>query len=378
MIGPMFTREAAVAPRRASFFAARTLFAGALFALTLTAWQLLVGSQQIENVGDLAWFGAAAFQILGPAATGRGHALFGLAGCLGRCAGKGSQDVRLAAADQPFQLRAGAGQAAGRNVVGHRGRRRHVAAADDHRPAWAAFRPSQILRIEAVTLASALVAGSLGSTIALWREKTFQALAMTALVLVLWLVGWEIVAAAAPERCGLGFPAKSWAMAMSPWQAVQEAARPIFPRLPCKRHFGRPGSAVSWQRPSAISALLNVVAIARVRAWNPRQEVVPRAKTKCRATRLPRTMRRCHRSVGRRNPRRRRQGPSRVGQPSSVARGPNLGLRQANSGDSPGLLGRVLHLCRCARHAGLGTAQPERHGHSRRRPSRSSRCWSSA
>src|SRR3954451_18210144 len=66
LIGPMFTREAAVAPRRLSFFAARTLFAGALFALTLTAWQLLVGSQRIENIGDLAWFGAAAFQILAP------------------------------------------------------------------------------------------------------------------------------------------------------------------------------------------------------------------------------------------------------------------------------------------------------------------------
>src|ERR1700755_548963 len=66
IIGPMFTREAAVAPRRVSFFAARTLLAAALFALTLTAWQLLVGSQPIESIGDLAWFGAAAFQILAP------------------------------------------------------------------------------------------------------------------------------------------------------------------------------------------------------------------------------------------------------------------------------------------------------------------------
>src|SRR5262245_62168814 len=66
MIGPVFTREAAVAPRRASFFAARSLYVGTLFALTLTAWQLLVGSQRVENIGDLAWFGAAAFQVLAP------------------------------------------------------------------------------------------------------------------------------------------------------------------------------------------------------------------------------------------------------------------------------------------------------------------------
>ena len=86
MIGPMFTREAAVAPRRASFFAARSVFVAALFALTLTAWQLLVGSQQLESVGDLAWFGAAAFQILAP---------LQLAVAM--------QDARLVTVDQPLK-----------------------------------------------------------------------------------------------------------------------------------------------------------------------------------------------------------------------------------------------------------------------------------
>ena len=53
----------------------------------------------------------------------------------------------------------------------------------------------QIARAMAVTLATVLVCGSLGSLLALWREKTFQALAMTVLVLVLWLAVGEIVAA---------------------------------------------------------------------------------------------------------------------------------------------------------------------------------------
>ena len=64
----------------------------------------------------------------------------------------------------------------------------------------------QILRVQAVTLASALAAGSLGSTVALWREKTFQALAMTVLVIVLWLVGWEIVAAGGLGQTWWGMP----------------------------------------------------------------------------------------------------------------------------------------------------------------------------
>ena len=65
-VGPVFTRQAAIAPRRASFFAARCIFAAALFGLVLTAWQLLIGSQRVENLGDLAWFGAAVTQILAP------------------------------------------------------------------------------------------------------------------------------------------------------------------------------------------------------------------------------------------------------------------------------------------------------------------------
>ena len=46
----------------------------------------------------------------------------------------------------------------------------------------------------AVTLASVLVCGSLGSTIALRREKTFQSLALTVLAMVLWLAAGQIVA----------------------------------------------------------------------------------------------------------------------------------------------------------------------------------------
>src|SRR5207247_2051993 len=44
----------------------------------------------------------------------------------------------------------------------------------------------QIGRVFAVTLATAVAAGSLGSILALWREKTFQTLALTVLSLVVW------------------------------------------------------------------------------------------------------------------------------------------------------------------------------------------------
>lgn len=267
-------REAAVAPRRASFFAARTLFAGALFALTLTAWQLLVGSQRIENVGDLAWFGAAAFQILAPLqlAVAMPFSALLVASAVALEKDRKTFDLLLLTNLSNADLVLGKLLAGMLSVI-------VVVVATLPMLLIIALlggvSNGQIIRIEGVTLASALVAGSLGSTIALWREKTFQALAMTALLLVLWLVAWEVIAAGAPDAVWLGIRAKTWTVAMSPWQAVQEAARPIFPAASAGREFADP-VLLFLVTSIVISIVLNAVAIVRVRAWNPRQEIAPR------------------------------------------------------------------------------------------------------
>ncbi len=83
----------------------------------------------------------------------------------------------------------------------------------------------QIGRVFAVTVASVLVCGSLGSTLALWREKTFQSLAMTMLVLVLWLAAWRMVATGPWDRL-VGSLDRDLGGRRSPWEAVLEASRP--------------------------------------------------------------------------------------------------------------------------------------------------------
>ena len=130
----------------------------------------------------------------------------------------------------------------------------------------------QIFRVQAVTLLSALFAGSLGSTVALWREKTFQALAMTALVLVLWLVGWEIVAAGGLGQSWWGINTKTWAITMSPWQAVLAAAQPRFTDATSNGLTSDPVHLFLISA-AVISAALNAVSIALVRVWNPTREV---------------------------------------------------------------------------------------------------------
>src|SRR4029077_6692992 len=47
--------------------------------------------------------------------------------------------------------------------------------------------PAQVVEASAVLAAPALAAGAVGNLVALWREKTFQALALTVLFLVLYL-----------------------------------------------------------------------------------------------------------------------------------------------------------------------------------------------
>jgi ABC-type transport system involved in multi-copper enzyme maturation permease subunit len=273
VIGPVFAREVTIAPRRASFYAARTVFAAALFALTLTSWQLLVGSQQIENPGDLAWFGAAAFQILAPLqlAVAMPFAALLVASAVALEKDRKTLDLLLLTNLSNSELVLGKLLAAMLSVV-------VVIVA-----AWpllaiisllGGVSSGQIVRVQAITLVSALAAGSLGSTIALWREKTFQALAMTVLLIVLWLLAWEIVAGGARRGSWWGVPAESWAIMLSPWQAIQEATRPRFANSTVT-------SLLSLSEPvdvflvafTFVSVSLNAIAIALVRVWNPVREM---------------------------------------------------------------------------------------------------------
>src|SRR3954468_24975144 len=270
----MFFREAAVAPRRASFFAARAVFVAALFAITLTAWQLLVGSQRLESIGDLAWFGAAAFQILAP---------FQLAVALPFSALLVASAVAIEKDRKTLDLMLLTSLSNSELVLGKlfAGMLSVIVVVVSTLPLFmiiallGGISSEQIFRVEAVTLASALAAGSLGSIIALWREKTFQALAMTLLVLVLWLLGWEFVAAIGADATWLGLPARSWAIAMSPWEAVQEAAQPIFDMSRASSMRSDP-VLLFLIASIAASAVLNLVAMAKLRIWNPSREVAPR------------------------------------------------------------------------------------------------------
>ncbi|MEQ8791406.1 MAG: ABC transporter permease subunit [Pirellulaceae bacterium] len=270
IIGPVFTREAVTAPRRGRFFFYRSLYVAGLLLLMCTAWLVLAGTQVIRNVGDIARFGSVLFQILTPLQLALVVFLSAIlaAGAVAQEKDRKTLILLLMTRMSNSELVLGKLLASLLNVLVM------LAAA---LPLFAflvvlgGVSFAQVARVFAVTVVTALAAGSLGSTIALWREKTFQTLSMTALGLVFWLGVWEVVALFGSTTV-LGVSCESWATGFSPLQAVLAAASPI---LPTEEALGPLSSGVNLfvLVGAAVTLLLNGVAINRVRVWNPTREV---------------------------------------------------------------------------------------------------------
>src|SRR5437868_15472987 len=186
MLGPIFAREALTLPRRARHYAWRTVYFGLLWILGLTAWQAVVGWDRIATLGDTAHFGLLLFQILVfvqltlllffAALSGAGAVtqekdrrtfvlllltdLRNYEIVLGKLLGSLLQILLLLAAMVPVLAM----------IV-----------------LLGGIAPNQVGQAVLVLAATGLAAGSLGVLIALWREKTFQVLALTVLFLVLYL-----------------------------------------------------------------------------------------------------------------------------------------------------------------------------------------------
>ena len=133
----------------------------------------------------------------------------------------------------------------------------------------------QIGRVFVVTLLAAIVAGSIGSTIALWRDSTYQTLALTVLVLVAWIAAGEAIAHGVLGAAWWGISTEVWAGGLSPWQAIQTAARPILEQDEIIPHLG--GATNLFAAVAAgLAVAINALAIGLVRVWNPSREAQPR------------------------------------------------------------------------------------------------------
>ena len=272
LVGPIFVREAMTAPRRVRHYIARAAYSGGLFILVWTAWQAMVGFQRVESAGDLARFGIMLFRFL--SVIQLALALF-FSPVVAGASISAEKDRRT------FDLLLMTDLTNWEIVMG-----KLLASLLQMAVLLAAAVPlfslclllggasfEQVARVFAVTVASALATGSLGILIAAWREKTFQTVALTVLLIVLYLVlvvglfGNKESAGLVGEM-PLGLSRGIWGAILNTFESVGAVLVPPDVSLTNDLPLGQ----VEWMFVATMLALTVVLigtAIMMLRVWNP-------------------------------------------------------------------------------------------------------------
>jgi hypothetical protein len=251
----------------------RALYVTGLMLLMCTAWLRVTGTQIILNVGDMAQFGSILFQILALLQLALVIFFAAMGSASNVCQEKDRRTLILLLMTRMSNVELVLGKLAASllNILFLLAAAAPVFMLTTLFGGVSFF---QVFRVFCVTVATALAAGSLGSTLALWREKTFQTLSMAALTIVMWLGIWEGVHVGLSDFRIAGLDGGSWATMFSPFRAVWAAAQPATEVVTASQLLS---DEVAWFVVIALAttALLNLIAIARVRVWNPSRELRP-------------------------------------------------------------------------------------------------------
>lgn len=257
--GAVHEREVRMAPRSQGLFVARAVYCGTLLGIVATCWLVVTGTQAVSTAGDTARFAATLFRILAPLQLALAVLVAALASAVAVGAEKDRRTLELLLVSQLEDWQLVVGKLTGSLL-------RVFLLLVSAVPVFAlaglfgGVTAPQIARMFTVTAAAALAAASIANAVAFWKDTTFQSLAITAVVLALWLAVGEAVAAA-------------WGPAIA---ARVSPARGVFAAL-------EPGGGrfLPWLLGVAAALILtsNAVAALLVRRWNTAGEARRRART---------------------------------------------------------------------------------------------------
>jgi len=280
IIGPVFAREATIAPRRDKSYLGRGVYGGFLLLTISAAWLVTSGAQQIVDVGDFARFGASLFTLLAPLQLI--VALF--FGALFSAAAVGQEKDRKTLILLLLTRLSNSELVLGKLCAALLQLFIFLVVSAPILLITATLGGvsfAQITRVFLVTLFATFAGGSLGSCMALWRDKTFQALSATILALAIWLGFWEAVGYGALGKEWFGISTATLANVMSPWRAIIVAARPddfgFVATLGEQLRLSLAPVAPFLGVCAAFIALVNGFAIAMCRVWNPSRETIKNA-----------------------------------------------------------------------------------------------------
>lgn len=186
MLGPIFARELVTVPRRRGHHAARCAVAGLLAILGITTWQATIGFSRDATLGETAAFGLLLFQIVVfvQLLLTLFFAALSAASAVSQEKDRRTFVLLLLTDMRDYEIVLGKLLGALLPIT----IQLMVTA-----PVLAlllflgGIDPEQVIQAVLVLAASAAAAGSLGGLIALWRDKTYQAVALSMLFLVLYV-----------------------------------------------------------------------------------------------------------------------------------------------------------------------------------------------
>src|SRR5262245_7445558 len=274
MLGPIFNREWLTLPRRSRHYLNRAVFLGSLWILLLTVWQTTVGWERPATLGDNARFGLIAFHLLAYVQLGLLLFFSALSAASTVAQEKARRTFVLLLFTDLRNYEIVLGKLLGSLL-------QIVLFLAGSVPILAlllllgGIDSGQIVDAIIILLTTALAAGSLGGLIALWRERTFQSLALTVLALVLYLClirALTFVPALtlwfwdeAPVRRATMEAWQTWCDPFSALALVLDPPR-VWEGLAPAHGFAL--VMCGW------TVLLNTVAMAKLRVWNPSGEPI--------------------------------------------------------------------------------------------------------
>jgi hypothetical protein len=260
--GPIIAREVLTSPRPLRFYVTRAAFATGMFILMWTAWQALVGWRDVQEVGTLSRFGSILYLLFAmlqltlmlffaplASATAVAHEkdrrtfvlllmtdLSDLEVVLGKLAASLVQILTVLAAGVPVLVLCA--------LLG-------------------GISFGQVANLFAVTAASGLAGGAMGLLVALWRDRTYQSVSLTLLMVVLSIVAVEGLGTALPDATVAGVRLVE---AFNPYRATLAV---LYPSASETLGGIRTASVVYVSLRLAFAIALIAFATWKLRVWNP-------------------------------------------------------------------------------------------------------------
>ena len=260
--GPIIAREILTTPRPARYYPWRASFVFFLFILLWTAWQSLIGWQDIREVGVMARFGGVLYWLF---AMLQLTLMLFFAPLFTAAAVSYEKDRRtmtlLLMTDlSDLEIVLGKLVAGLLNIVTILGASVGLLSLC---ALFGGISFGQVLNLFAVTAASGIAGGALGLLIALWRDRTFQSISLTILMVVFSVAGVEAFAIAYPTVEFMGVPLVE---VLNPYRAMLAV---LYPKADALTKTVRASAVVYVTVRLTFAALLVAFGTYKLRKWNP-------------------------------------------------------------------------------------------------------------